>query len=66
MTLTPEELKEAMFKTRLEVFELMYQLKLTDDWQEKKTINNKIKVLQRLHYWQIRQLNQFKQRDDQP
>lgn len=56
MSLTPEELKAAMFRTRLEVFELMYQLKLATDPKQRKSLKIRIKTLQRLHYWQIRQL----------
>lgn len=56
MSLTPEELREAMFRTRLEVFELMYQLKLATDPLKRKSLKIRIKTLQRLHYWQIRQL----------
>lgn len=56
MVMTPEELKAAMFNTRLEVFEKMYQLKLAADPQEKRALNSRIKALQRLHYWQFRQL----------
>lgn len=62
--MTPEELKTAMFNTRLEVFEKMYQLKSVTDPQEKRALNSRIKVLQRLHYWQFRQLKHLEERDN--
>lgn len=61
MALTSEELKKAMFDTRLEIFELMYQLKITEGHKEKKHIAGRIKVLQRLHYWQFRQLKRLEE-----
>lgn len=57
------ELKEAMFQTRLEIFELMYQLRISSCEAEKKEINKKIKTLQRLHYWQIRQLMHLEEKN---
>ncbi|AQS58182.1 hypothetical protein [Desulforamulus ferrireducens] len=61
MSLSAQELKEAMFQTRLEIFELMYQLQITEEQQEKKAINSRIKTLQRLHYWQFRQLKNLEE-----
>lgn len=61
MYITKEELEAAMFETRLEVFEKMYQLQSTTDPQEKKVLNSRIKALQRLHYWQFRQLKSLEQ-----
>jgi len=63
MSLTSEELREAMFRTRLEVFELMYQLRIATDPLERKSIKIRIKTLQRLHYWQIRQLQHLEEQE---
>nr|WP_315989541.1 hypothetical protein [Desulforamulus aquiferis] len=56
VTLKLEELKESMFQTRLEIFELMYQLKISSSEQERRDITARIRALQRLHYWQFRQV----------
>lgn len=63
MPMTPEELKSAMFNTRLEVFEKMYELRSATDPQEKRVLNSRIKALQRLHYWQFRQLKRLEERN---
>lgn len=65
MTLKPKELKEDMFKTRLEIFELMYQVKTSQCNKEKKAFNSRIKALQRLHYWQFRQLTRLEEQEQQ-
>ena len=62
MSLSLQELKDAMFQTRLEIFELMYQLQITVEQQEKRVINSRIKTLQRLHYWQFRQLKRLEEK----
>ncbi len=61
MPLSGQELKNAMFQTRLEIFELMYQLQITVEQQEKNVIKSRIKTLQRLHYWQFRQLKRLEE-----
>lgn len=63
MSLSSQELKEAMFQTRLEIFDLMYKLQITKEPQEKKVINGRIKTLQRLHYWQFRQLKNLDEQE---
>ncbi len=52
-----------MFRTRLEVFELMYRLRITTDSLERKPLKFVSKPCRRLHYWQIRQLQHLEEQE---
>lgn len=53
---TPDELKEAVRRTKEENMALKGQLEVTVDPRERKILQRRLKELQRLQLWQLEQL----------
>ena len=59
MSLSRQELNDAMVQTKQDIFRLKYDLGETVDPRKEREIKKKLRELQILHYWQLKILERM-------